>query len=95
MKWCCPVFKSWYENAEVRGFAFLVESNNVGKPEFILQYKSVDDKAVDKLPVSDFPITLTGQIRIIYCPSCGKNLEKIYKKQVGDLSRPNLKISYD
>ncbi len=95
MKWCCPVFKSWYENAEFRRFAFLVESSESGKPEFIVQYKSVEDKDIDKLPILNLPITITGQLRIVYCPSCGKNLEKMYKKQVGELSRPNLKISYD
>ena len=72
MKWCCSVFKSWYENAESRGFAVLVENGYFDQPEFIIQYRSTEDADVDKLPVMNFPVTLVSQIYIDYCLWCEK-----------------------
>ncbi len=91
MKWCCPVFKSWYEGAGERGFAILVGRNSAGKPEFILQHRSLDNE-VESLPETEFPMSIVSEVYVDYCPWCGRMLDKWYGKYVDELYRPDLKI---
>lgn len=91
MKWCCPAFEGWYEAAGERGFAILVERDSAGKPEFILQHLAFD-REVESLPETEFPMSVVSEVRIGYCPWCGRQLDKWYGKYVDDLYRAGLKI---
>lgn len=93
MKWCCLTFKSWYEAAGERGFAILVGRDSAGKPQFTIQHRSVDVEMED-LVKTETPLSLVADIQIDYCPWCGRKLDKWYAKNVDDLYRPDLKITY-
>lgn len=92
MKWCCIGFKSHYESAGERGHAILIGRDSMGNPEITMQYRALDP--TDELPVTDFPISAVMDIRIVFCPWCGQNVEAVYGKHIDDLYRPGLKITY-
>jgi len=91
--WCCIGFKAGYESAGERGTAYLVGRDSLGKPEFIHQFRAVD---LGKEEVFNFkndtPISFAIDCRIVFCPSCGVNLEQFYKNKIDDLDRLGLKI---
>jgi hypothetical protein len=91
MKWCCPGFESFYGNAGQQGAGILVGRDSIGEPEFIMQYRATDDGY--KLAISsEGPVASVVDIRMQYCPWCGRNLEKWYANSVDHLYRPYLKI---
>jgi hypothetical protein len=91
MKWCCIGFKSHFDCGGERGHAILIGRDSLGKPEITMQYRALNP--LDELPVTDFPISTVMDIRIVFCPWCGQNLETFYGKHVDDLYRPGLKIT--
>ena len=93
MKWCCVGFKLGYEAASQRGTAYLIGRDAFGKPEFILQFRAFDeDKEFPSIDL-DFPVSTVIDIRILFCPTCGCNLEKQYGRYVDSLHRKDLRIS--
>lgn len=93
MKWCCLTFRSWYEAAGERGIAVLVGRNADGSPEFVIQQRAID-KNIEALPVTDYPISIVSDVRITYCPWCGRDLTKWYGKHADELYRPDLRITH-
>jgi len=93
MKWCCLTFRSWYEAAGERGIAVLMGRNSDGDPEFVIQQRAID-KNIESLPVTDYPISIVSDVRITYCPWCGRHLRKWYGKHVDELYRPDLRIKH-
>lgn len=73
--------------------AVLVGRNSVGKPEFVLQHRAVDQE-VTSLPNTEYPISVVTDEYIHYCPWCGRKLDKWYGKYVDELYRPDFKIAY-
>ncbi len=92
MKWCCVGFKSSYETAGQRGTAYLIGRNSLGKPAFTLQFRAVDIDKEFPLINSDIPISTVIDIGIVFCPSCGVNLERFYGKYVDSLYRKGLRV---
>ena len=92
MKWCCLVFKGWYEDAGERSFGILIGRNREGEPEFILQHRAVD-KGMEKMIFSETEISLVSDIHILYCPWCGRELHKLYGKHVDELHRKGFKVN--
>lgn len=93
MKWCCPNFKSWHEAAGERGYTVFAEPIADGKSAFVVQYRAVDI-AQEHLVSSQTPLTLLADIRISYCPWCGRDLAKWYGRNTEELYKPSLKITY-
>ena len=92
MEWCCAGFESFYGNAGHQGPGILVGRDSIGEPEFTLQYRAFDPG--DKVEfMSQDPIASVIDIRLQFCPWCGRNLLKWYGNIVDDLYRPHLKIS--
>ena len=91
--WCCIGFKAGYGSAGIRGTAYLVGRDSLGTPEFIHQFRTVD---LGKEEVFDFknetPMSFVVDVRIVFCPSCGVNLERFYGKKIDDLNRSGFKI---
>lgn len=97
MKWCCPGFKGNYDEAGQRGVGILIGLDFQGRPEFTLQYRSVDkgnEQSVTSATANlEFPLSSVVDVGMQYCPWCGRNLEKWYGDVAGALYRPDLKIT--
>jgi len=92
MKWCCIGFKSHYDAAGQRGHAILIGRDSMGKPEVTMQYRAVD--IGEELEVkTDSPVSTVVDIRIVFCPWCGRNVEKWYGADVDSLDRKGLRIT--
>jgi hypothetical protein len=83
-------FKANYDCAGTRGHAILVGLDSLNNIEITLQYRAVDPH--DQLPLTDFPIATVVDVRIVFCPWCGRNAEEWYGKYASSLFRPGLKI---
>lgn len=80
---CCHLFTNLIENAGQRGLAVLVCATDAGL-RFALQMRAVtaaDESTMGKdgQPSTSLPehVTLSGSMRIRYCPSCGKRLDEL------------------
>jgi hypothetical protein len=56
-----------------------------------MQHRALDQNAIS--PVTETPLSVIAEIYIQYCPWCGSDLEKKYKKAYQELDRSDLKIS--
>ena len=95
VKWCCGMFEGMYENAGGRGASVLIGRDMEGWPEFTIQHRAIDrDDQSDKVPLMSEPIlmTIVTEFRITYCPGCGRNLSRWYKKNIDILARPELRM---
>lgn len=87
--WCCPGFKSAIQNAGNRGFGVFVD--DTAEPVmFVLQYRALDPGA--PVPKYDGPMGIISNIGIRFCPWCGKDLLKAYRRQLKQLAREDLVI---
>ncbi|WP_444909973.1 hypothetical protein [Microbulbifer sp. TRSA005] len=88
-KWCCEGMKHSYEDRKGRTiFAFAIEDPNSEKasPLFWLGSRAVEQEHLGKINFkSEFPVTMSTRVPIIYCPWCGVNLAKHYSKSYGML----------
>lgn len=91
MNWCCLTFKSRYEVAGERSFAVLIERGPDGPPQFILQHRAID-RGSETSVHSEEPVALVSEVRIHYCPWCGRDLKRAYGKYADALSRRALRI---
>jgi hypothetical protein len=80
---CCNTLENLVRNIGDRGFAVLVCDTDAGF-RFALQMRAVTarDEATmreHKQPCPLLPehLTLSGSMRIRYCPSCGKRLDEL------------------
>jgi hypothetical protein len=83
---CCNAFKNLIENAGERGLAVLVSEHLEGL-KFALQMRAVaftDEAGFSQgpLPVTPTNISLSGSMRIRFCPSCGKRLEELVSEDI-------------
>jgi hypothetical protein len=92
MNWCCAAFEGWYGQAGERGIGILIGRDSTGTPEFILQYRAIEQRD-EKLLSSQQPISPVVDVRMQYCPWCGRDLERCYGPYVDKLFRPYLRIS--
>lgn len=93
MKWCCPAFAGWYDHSGQRGIAILVGRDSTGEPEFLMQYRAVNEG--EEMSFNPEVVASTViEVGLRYCPWCGRNLDKWYGKNVDALYRPYLKITY-
>ena len=93
MDWCCVGFRYHYEVAGERGTAILIGRDELGAPEVILQHRAAD-KGDETFIKSERTISLVEDVRIVYCPWCGRNAEQWYGRRVDELFREGLKITY-
>lgn len=93
VKWCCVGFQNLYQAAGERTFAILVGRDPLGAPEFTLHHRALSRGQT--LPTTgDVPISLVSDLRIRFCPWCGRRLDRQYRKHVDALWRPGLKVEY-
>jgi hypothetical protein len=80
---CCHSLTNLIDNAGQRGLAVLVCKTDIGL-RFLIQMRAVTHDDENNLKQSPQPtlslpehVTLSGSMRIRYCPSCGKRLEDL------------------
>jgi hypothetical protein len=89
-KWCCLSFKGKVQEAGERGFGVFLD-NTAEPPFFVIQHRSLDP-GVANPPYTDTPLNLVCSTVITYCPWCGKELLKWYKRDLSKFSRTDLVI---
>ena len=91
MKWCCKVMQGWYQIRGDRGFSVKVNERS-GQYRFVMQHCALEPGI--RLP-DDFnePVSIISELVVLYCPWCGKNLEKFYKKNLSDLCKESLETT--
>ena len=86
MRWCCDALQHQFENRKKRGIAVVAvpPDEQHPQPRFQLSLRSIDDEAVGKVesPLAGEYIAQTLQTwaPIKYCPWCGVELARFYKK---------------
>ena len=92
MNRCCAAFEGWYGQAGERGIGILIGRDSTGTAEFTLQYRAIE-QCDEKLITSQKPISPVVDVRLQYCPWCGRDLAKWYAPYVDKLFKPYLRIS--
>lgn len=81
VNWCCPGLEFQYVRGGERGVAVLYK-NTDGEVKFFLQFRALE-RGVQRLAnAPPIPVSLIEQVPISFCPWCGKQLVKHYKKQI-------------
>src|SRR5687767_346006 len=89
-EWCCVAFKGAFEEAGERAFAVLVDRILEGYG-FILQHRALEPN--DPGPKDHpGPISLVSEVRIQFCPWCGRSLQDFYRARLAEMVRPGLAI---
>jgi hypothetical protein len=86
IKWCCHYFENMFGSKGHRGFSIILKDNLENIPIFFTQFRSIesgDEKGVK----SDKALSLEGSVAISFCPSCGKNLRKYYRKYIVEMKQ--------
>lgn len=92
VKWCCGGFRASYEGAGSRGVGLLVvRTEDDREPRFILQFRAVDIGSSFSHQGPE-PLSVVSEVRLRWCPWCGRNLSKWYKKAWPDLVRPKIPV---
>jgi hypothetical protein len=92
MKWCCIGFEAHYEAAGQRGHAILIGRDSLGRPEVAMQYRAV--AIGEELEIkTKSPVSTVVDVRIVFCPWCGRNVEEWYGSNVDSLHREGLRIT--
>ena len=95
IKWCCLGFEGHYNEAGKRGSSVLIGRDSTDRPEFTLQFRTVDKGNEQFISSSNerIPFSTVVDVGMRHCPWCGRDLENWYKDNVDDLYKPDLKIS--
>lgn len=91
MKWCCIGFSNNVQMVGERGFSIIVDVPDNAMPEFIIQHRAIGIET--ELPVvSDVPISVVTDMRIVYCPWCGVLLSTFYGNSAKEIARGDLRV---
>jgi hypothetical protein len=93
INWCCEPFKHSYDLAGDRSIAVLIDRNSEGEPEFILQSRAFEKGQEPPGLSTVVPMSVVTESQMQFCPWCGRNLAKWYRKTIDVLIRPNFKIN--
>ena len=92
IKWCCEAFRNNYDLAGDRSIAVLVDRYSDGEPEFLLQSRAFERGQEPPDLSTAVPMSLVTESRMQFCPWCGRNLARWYRKTIDALMRPGFKI---
>ena len=90
VRWCCLAFHDHYLEAGERTFSVLIDQEASGDPLFILQHRTLNPE--DRLPALPIPVSVVTEVRISFCPWCGRRLARWYKRWVTELRNPKFRI---
>jgi hypothetical protein len=94
IEWCCPGFQANFEAPQPgeRGIVILFGRDKPNRLEVVLQFRSVDSALESHLPNIPIPLSLCTDLRIVYCPWCGTNVEAHYERWVDLLIRSDFRV---
>ena len=90
IRWCCPGFEFAFRQAGERGFGVFADTS-ASPVLFVLQHRALDPGAT--VPTYSGHMSVITQVGITYCPWCGRELLKWYKKSLPELYRGDLIVS--
>jgi len=94
VKRCCLAFQDHHQNAGERTFSVLVDRDSSKEAAFIFQHRALEPG--DQLPASlQVPVSTVSEVRIRFCPWCGRRLSRWYKNWIDELRRPGLRITWE
>ncbi len=76
-------FEGLHGLAGRRGFGLVVGSRPDQTVSFILQHRAVESGEEDRLKAEGCAVSLVSELRLQFCPWCGRNLLKWYGAEVG------------
>jgi hypothetical protein len=87
VEWCCAGFRSYVEYTQPgdRGVTVLFGRDSLRRLEVVVQFRSVEFAQESHLPAIPIPISLCTDVRIVFCPWCGTNVETHYARWVDQL----------
>ncbi len=85
MNFCCKSFSRITDGVPCSGFKMLVRDHE-GQGLFFLQFRSLDREAPLPTGPAAVGLVFASEMRLIYCPWCGVNLDKFYATEWRDLS---------
>lgn len=85
--WCCFKLRILHEAAGKRTFSLIVDLDNNGNPIFFIQYRAVEEgeDILKHYGGINAIISLIQESKIEFCPYCGRNLNKQYKKNIDSI----------
>lgn len=92
VKWCCTSFKSAYDHAGERGFAILVEADDIVGPRFIWQHRAISRGRESEIQGPHDSIVI-GNTGLVFCPWCGRDLRTFTDAMRKNSPGPALKSS--
>jgi hypothetical protein len=92
--WCCAGFQANHESHQPgdRGTVILFGRDSLNRLEVVLQFRSVEAAMENQLPNIPIPLSLCTDVRIVYCPWCGTNVEAHYERWAHLLLRPGFRV---
>ncbi|MBN1491738.1 MAG: hypothetical protein JXA69_17630, partial [Phycisphaerae bacterium] len=91
MKWCCAQFEFYVQRAGERGIGVFADASDESRPAFFVQFRAVD-YGVEASVTCAAPVSMMVEVGILRCPWCGADLQKWYRKRIGDLNKPHLRV---
>jgi hypothetical protein len=81
VNWCCQWFAQHFDQQGRRGPAVAMQPRQNGGIDCVLQYRAV---AIGDLgaPETSAAVPLIYESHISYCPWCGRQLDRHYKRQL-------------
>jgi hypothetical protein len=77
MKWCCVGFEQNYGLSSLRGICIVYAHNEEHNGRFVLRFRAIDQDN-EAGAVASFPISVTTDVVLTWCPFCGANLLRFY-----------------
>jgi hypothetical protein len=91
-EWCCTFFQTFFGTVGTRGVGIFFRRPD----EPILQFRAAeptDAPRVHKaLSNCASPVALTLDLPVKYCPWCGRDIIRFYRRRVGKLLREDLAV---
>lgn len=87
MDWCCDEFRLYNRARGARGISLHAAVDPDLGPYFVLEFRSVSQDDLEKLPHRQVAITLVQDLRISFCPFCGSDLGRHYGSALPEMLR--------
>lgn len=91
IKWCCAPFRNAFDAKGQRGLSIIVARNFQGNLRFFCQHRAIEHG--EQPPPSTKPLATVSESLIEYCPWCGRELGKWYRRNLDAMVTSGFKIS--
>ena len=91
-RWCCLGFKGHFESEDNRGSCVVIERDSDGRCYFRFRYRGIAKKDEARLD-SSIPVSIVHELRLVFCPWCGRRLHRWYRKELDQLISASERLS--